>query len=106
MCNYSFAVFLNLNIGYAFFLFCRVKIPKGSSTELSHKGSEFFKRLFWKYDKDRDGALSPLELSQLFSTCPNVAWGADIKNIVPTNHKVRVIQLEKLFHDNYVCILF
>lgn len=69
------------------YLFPQVKVPKGSSTELSHRGSEFFRKLFLKYDKDKDGALSPLELSQLFSTCPSFAWGGDMQNIVPTNSK-------------------
>lgn len=69
------------------FLFPPLKVPNGSSTELNHKGSQFFTKLFWRFDKDRDGALSPVELTQLFATCPAQAWGSDIQNIVPTNEK-------------------
>lgn len=73
---------------FVFYFLFRLKVPHGSTTELSHKGSQFFTKLFWRFDKDRDGALSPVELSQLFTTCPAQAWGTDIQNIVPTNEKV------------------
>ncbi|XP_024084973.1 mitochondrial Rho GTPase isoform X2 [Cimex lectularius] len=69
------------------FLFPPLKVPHGSSTELNYKGAQFFTKLFWRFDKDRDGALSDVELSQLFATCPSPAWGADISNIVPCNDK-------------------
>jgi Ras family protein T1 len=65
-----------------------VRIPSGSTTELSHKGQQFFLKLFIKFDKDRDGALCPVELGQLFSVCPSPAWGSDMENIVPTNEQV------------------
>ncbi|XP_066901011.1 mitochondrial Rho GTPase isoform X2 [Halyomorpha halys] len=73
------------------YLFPQVKVPRGSSTELSHRGSEFFKKLFNKYDKDRDGALSRVELDEMFKICPP-AWGGDIQNIVPTNAKEWITQ--------------
>lgn len=69
------------------FLFPQLKLPSGSSAELSHKGSQFFTKLFRRFDKDKDGALSPLELTQLFSTCSTPAWGNDMKYLVPTNEK-------------------
>uniref|UniRef100_A0A146LJT5 Mitochondrial Rho GTPase n=2 Tax=Lygus hesperus TaxID=30085 RepID=A0A146LJT5_LYGHE len=69
------------------FLFPPLKIPNGSTTELSHKGSQFFTKLFWRFDKDKDGALSPVELTQLFATCNAPAWGNEMKSLVPTNEK-------------------
>ena len=41
-------------------------------------------RIFEKYDCDRDGALNPQELINLFSTCPLMPWGQDIYNTVTT----------------------
>jgi len=67
------------------YLFPSVKIPAGSSTELNHRGIQFFTQLFLRHDKDKDGALSAIELGQMFSVCPAVPWGSDIQNIVPTN---------------------
>ena len=32
-----------------------------------------------------DGCLSPVELTNLFSTCPLVPWGPDVNNTVRTN---------------------
>jgi Ras family protein T1 len=59
-----------------------LKIPVGSTAELSWAGYEFLTRIFEKYDQDGDGALSPQELANLFSTCPMVPWGADVYNTV------------------------
>ena len=59
-----------------------LKIPAGCSAELSWAGYEFLTRIFEKYDQDKDGALSPKELANLFSTCPMVPWGADAYNTV------------------------
>ena len=59
-----------------------LKIPVGCTAELSWAGYEFLTRIFEKYDQDRDGALSPQELSNLFSTCPMVPWGPDVYNTV------------------------
>lgn len=44
--------------------------------------------LFEKYDRDKDDALSPQELIDLFSTCPVMPWGPDVLNSVHTNEKV------------------
>lgn len=36
-------------------------------------------------NQDKDGCLSPSEVADLFSTCPVIAWGPEIVNVVPTN---------------------
>lgn len=66
----------------------RLKVPLGCSTELSHKGQEFLTLLFMQHDRDRDGALSPLEMESLFSRCLFPPWGDEYKYTVPTNEKV------------------
>ncbi|XP_017848010.1 mitochondrial Rho GTPase isoform X3 [Drosophila busckii] len=64
-----------------------LKIPPGSSTELSHRGQQFLIALFERYDRDGDGALSPEEHKMLFSTCPAAPWSysTDIRKSCPTN---------------------
>ncbi|XP_025074964.1 mitochondrial Rho GTPase, partial [Pogonomyrmex barbatus] len=64
-----------------------LKIPLGCSTELSHKGQEFLTLLFMQHDRDRDGALSPLEMESLFSRCLVPPWGDEYRYTVPTNEK-------------------
>ncbi|XP_071964216.1 mitochondrial Rho GTPase 1-A-like isoform X1 [Antedon mediterranea] len=63
----------------------RLRVGRGSSTELSHLGYQFLTTLFEKYDQDKDGALSPVELQSMFSTCPIVPWGPDVNMSVETN---------------------
>lgn len=64
-----------------------IKIPPGSSTELSHRGQQFLIALFERYDKDGDGALSPDEHKMLFSVCPAAPWSysTDIRKSCPIN---------------------
>ncbi|XP_068153496.1 mitochondrial Rho GTPase isoform X1 [Drosophila tropicalis] len=64
-----------------------LKIPPGSSTELSHRGQQFLIAVFERYDRDCDGALSPEEHKMLFSTCPSSPWSysMDIRKSCPTN---------------------
>ncbi|XP_030369245.1 mitochondrial Rho GTPase isoform X3 [Scaptodrosophila lebanonensis] len=64
-----------------------LKIPPGSSTELSHRGQQFLIAVFERYDRDGDGALSPDEHKMLFSTCPMAPWSysTDIRKSCPTN---------------------
>ncbi|CAL4122551.1 unnamed protein product [Meganyctiphanes norvegica] len=62
-----------------------LRVPQGSSTELNHAGYGFLQSLFEKYDADDDGALSPQELVDMFSTCPVMPWGSDVPNAVQTN---------------------
>ncbi|KAL0121328.1 hypothetical protein PUN28_006691 [Cardiocondyla obscurior] len=64
-----------------------LKVPHGCSTELSHKGQEFLTLLFMQHDRDRDGALSPLEMESLFSRCLFPPWGDEYRHTVPTNEK-------------------
>ncbi|XP_059480371.1 mitochondrial Rho GTPase isoform X1 [Neocloeon triangulifer] len=56
------------------YLFPKIRISTGASTELSLRGQHFLSTLFVKHDKDHDGALNPDELQDLFSTCPRQAW--------------------------------
>ena len=51
--------------------------------ELSSDGYDFLTFVFDKYDQDKDKALSPQELVNLFSTCPVMPWGPDVYNTVP-----------------------
>eukprot|EP00189_Rhodosorus_marinus_P009002 CAMPEP_0184755032 /NCGR_PEP_ID=MMETSP0315-20130426/44942_1 /TAXON_ID=101924 /ORGANISM="Rhodosorus marinus, Strain UTEX LB 2760" /LENGTH=627 /DNA_ID=CAMNT_0027234493 /DNA_START=12 /DNA_END=1895 /DNA_ORIENTATION=+ len=44
------------------------------SVELSEKGKEFLLTSFETADADKDGLLSPDELRDLFSTCPEYPW--------------------------------
>ncbi|XP_069695021.1 mitochondrial Rho GTPase isoform X2 [Periplaneta americana] len=64
-----------------------IRIPAGCTSELSHKGQQFLSTLFERYDKDRDGALSPAEVNNMFSICPAPLWGPDVRRTVPTNSK-------------------
>ncbi|XP_071478377.1 mitochondrial Rho GTPase 1-A-like [Diadema antillarum] len=65
----------------------RLRVGRGCSTELSHLGYQFLTSHFEKYDKDRDGSLSPAELQTLFQTCPMMPWGPDVNMTVCTNEK-------------------
>ena len=63
-------------------------LKPGCSVELTGLGSEFMASLFHKHDRDRDGALSPHELMDLFDVCPrNNPWGMDVFHSVTTNNK-------------------
>ena len=55
----------------------RFDIPADCTAELSPKGYQFFTDVFETFDKDRDGALSPDELEQLFGTSPGNPWIAN-----------------------------
>ncbi|GAA5970928.1 hypothetical protein JCM11641_004512 [Rhodosporidiobolus odoratus] len=58
------------------FLYPRFDIPSDCTAELSPRGYQFLTELFETFDQDRDGALSPSELSNLFSTSPGNPWAA------------------------------
>lgn len=66
-----------------------IKIPPGSSTELSHRGQQFLTALFERSDRDGDGALSPEEYKNIFSSCPSLPWSSmsGLRRTVPTNEK-------------------
>ncbi|XP_035385929.1 mitochondrial Rho GTPase 1b isoform X2 [Electrophorus electricus] len=67
------------------YLFPPLKIPPECSTELNHNASLFLQAVFEKHDKDRDCALSPEELKDLFDVFPYMPWGPDVNNTVCTN---------------------
>lgn len=67
------------------YLWPHLKISSGCSTELTHQGYQFFADLFDKYDEDRDGCLSPTEITNLFNVCPIMPWGPQVANTVLTN---------------------
>ncbi|VDK85597.1 unnamed protein product [Litomosoides sigmodontis] len=64
-----------------------LKVPKGSSTELTQEGFHFITALFRKFDEDKDGCLSPVELQNLFSVCSPQVWSKEVNSAVETNHK-------------------
>ncbi|XP_075220064.1 mitochondrial Rho GTPase-like isoform X2 [Lycorma delicatula] len=67
------------------YLYPKLHVPSGCTTELNYKGQQFFTSLFERFDRDKDGALSPCEQEHLFSICPSQPWGSEIVHIVPTN---------------------
>ncbi|GAA5830167.1 hypothetical protein JCM11251_006904 [Rhodosporidiobolus azoricus] len=56
------------------FLYPRFDIPSDCTAELSPRGYQFLTDIFELFDQDRDGALSPSELDNLFSTAPGNPW--------------------------------
>ncbi|CAB1312294.1 unnamed protein product [Coregonus sp. 'balchen'] len=66
------------------YLYPQLRVPVGCTTELNHLGHQFLQRLFDKYDEDKDSALSPAELKNLFSVFPYMPWGADVYTAVST----------------------
>ncbi|XP_066151791.1 mitochondrial Rho GTPase isoform X1 [Euwallacea fornicatus] len=76
----------NLNISKEY-LHPSIKVPSGSTTELSYRGQQFLTHIFERFDKDRDKALSPTEYEELFATCPSPAWPPDVSSMVQTNDR-------------------
>ncbi|TNN03989.1 mitochondrial Rho GTPase 2 [Takifugu flavidus] len=66
------------------YLYPELRVPIGCTTELNHSGHQFLQQLFDKYDDDKDGALSPTELANLFRVCPYTPWGDGVYVSVPT----------------------
>ncbi|XP_057700193.1 mitochondrial Rho GTPase 1-A-like isoform X1 [Corythoichthys intestinalis] len=75
---------LELNQDY---LFPPLKVPPDCTTELNHTAYLFLQSVFDKHDKDRDCALSPEELRDLFDVFPYMPWGPDVNNTVCTNEQ-------------------
>ncbi|CAB3406367.1 unnamed protein product [Caenorhabditis bovis] len=69
------------------YLYPRLLVPIGSSTELSPEGVQFVSALFEKYDEDKDGCLSPSELQNLFSVCPSPVITKDTILALETNSR-------------------
>uniref|UniRef100_A0A4W5RAH9 Mitochondrial Rho GTPase n=1 Tax=Hucho hucho TaxID=62062 RepID=A0A4W5RAH9_9TELE len=67
------------------YLFPLLKIPADCTTELNHNAYLFLQSVFDKHDKDRDCALSPDEVKDLFKVFPYIPWGPDVNNTVCTN---------------------
>ncbi|KAJ8364149.1 hypothetical protein SKAU_G00129800 [Synaphobranchus kaupii] len=74
------------------YLHPQLHVPAGCSTELSQQGFEFLQRLFEKYDEDKDSALSPAELKNLFSVFPYMPWGVDVYTAAPVNEQGFITQ--------------
>ncbi|KAK6025189.1 EF hand associated [Ostertagia ostertagi] len=74
----------NLKLGEDY-LYPRIQVPVGCSTELSPEGIQFLSALFEKHDEDKDQCLSPCELANLFSVCPTAALSREILSAVETN---------------------
>ena len=66
----------------------RLRVPPGSSTELSTTGWAFLAQLFEQHDKDKDGALCDSEWASLFAPCPVSPWGPTLRYTVPTDAQV------------------
>ncbi|KAL1722755.1 P-loop containing nucleoside triphosphate hydrolase protein [Schizophyllum commune] len=58
------------------FLSPKFDVPADCSAELSPLGYQFLTDIFETFDKDRDGALCPSELEELFSTSPGNPWAS------------------------------
>uniref|UniRef100_A0A8V5H429 Uncharacterized protein n=1 Tax=Melopsittacus undulatus TaxID=13146 RepID=A0A8V5H429_MELUD len=69
------------------YLFPPLKIPQDCTTELNHHAYLFLQSIFDKHDLDRDCALSPDELKDLFKVFPYMPWGPDVNNTVCTNER-------------------
>ncbi|KAM4691699.1 LOW QUALITY PROTEIN: mitochondrial Rho GTPase 1 [Rhinophrynus dorsalis] len=69
------------------YLFPQLKVPVDCTTELNHHAYLFLQSIFDKHDQDRDCALSPEELKDLFKVFPYMPWGPDVNNTVCTNEK-------------------
>ncbi|KGL80700.1 Mitochondrial Rho GTPase 1, partial [Tinamus guttatus] len=65
----------------------KLKIPSDCTTELNHHAYLFLQSIFDKHDLDRDCALSPDELKDLFKVFPYMPWGPDVNNTVCTNER-------------------
>ncbi|XP_049416416.1 mitochondrial Rho GTPase 1-A isoform X5 [Epinephelus fuscoguttatus] len=69
------------------YLFPMIKIPPDCTTELNHNAYLFLQSVFDKHDKDRDCALSPEEVKDLFKVFPYMPWGPDVNHTVCTNEQ-------------------
>merc|ERR1719193_2022936 len=85
MRRFGYADDLELPLSY---LRPQLSVPRGSSVELTHVGTQFLVRTFDAHDKDRDGFLDPTELERLFAAAPNLPWEPSSTNGgVHTNDK-------------------
>ncbi|CAL8305403.1 unnamed protein product [Boreogadus saida] len=79
------------------YLYPPLRVPAGCTTEINHLGHQFLQQLFDKYDEDKDSALSPVELRNLFCVFPYTPWGPEVFSSVPTTGQ------GYLSHHGYLC---
>ncbi|CAK6964161.1 mitochondrial Rho GTPase 2 [Scomber scombrus] len=79
------------------YLYPELRVPASCTTELNHLGYQFLQRLFDKYDEDKDSALSPSELRNLFCVCPYMPWGTEVYTTVPITDE------DYISHRGYLC---
>uniref|UniRef100_A0A3B1JJ62 Mitochondrial Rho GTPase 2 n=1 Tax=Astyanax mexicanus TaxID=7994 RepID=A0A3B1JJ62_ASTMX len=74
------------------YLYPQLRVPVGCTTELNHLGYQFLQRLFEKYDEDKDSALSPVELRNLFGVFPYMPWSESVYSSVHTTEETYISQ--------------
>uniref|UniRef100_A0A9J7XW10 Mitochondrial Rho GTPase 2 n=1 Tax=Cyprinus carpio carpio TaxID=630221 RepID=A0A9J7XW10_CYPCA len=74
------------------YLYPPLRVSVGCTTELNHLGHQFLQKLFDKYDEDKDSALSPAELKNLFSVLPYMPWGPEVYSNVPLSDDIYISQ--------------
>uniref|UniRef100_A0A8B9RJL0 Mitochondrial Rho GTPase 2 n=1 Tax=Astyanax mexicanus TaxID=7994 RepID=A0A8B9RJL0_ASTMX len=74
------------------YLYPQLRVPVGCTTELNHLGYQFLQRLFEKYDEDKDSALSPAELRNLFGVFPYMPWSESVYSSVHTTEETYISQ--------------
>ncbi|TRY93034.1 hypothetical protein DNTS_025164 [Danionella cerebrum] len=74
---------LNGNTSFFFKSKMGLRVSVGCTTELNHLGVQFLQKLFEKYDEDKDSALSPVELKNLFSVLPYMPWSSEVYSNIP-----------------------
>eukprot|EP00116_Pleurobrachia_bachei_P003593 sb/3463855/ len=60
-------------------------VESGCSVELSDEGYDYLISQFHRCDVDKDGLLSPTELANLFSVCPNIPWGDFSSSVITSD---------------------
>uniref|UniRef100_A0A8C2J4D0 Mitochondrial Rho GTPase n=1 Tax=Cyprinus carpio TaxID=7962 RepID=A0A8C2J4D0_CYPCA len=74
------------------YLYPPLRVSVGCTTELNHLCHQFLQKLFDKYDEDKDSALSPAELKNLFSVLPYMPWGPEVYSNVPLSDDIYISQ--------------
>ncbi|XP_051542609.1 mitochondrial Rho GTPase 2-like [Myxocyprinus asiaticus] len=74
------------------YLYPQLRVPVGCTTELNDLGQQFLQKLFDKYDEDKDSALSPAELRNLFSVLPYMPWGPSVYSNIPITEENYISQ--------------
>lgn len=69
------------------FLHPPFEVGSDASVELTSDGYTFLAELFKAHDKDKDGALSPAELTELYSTSPGDPWHGAAGDSCATNDR-------------------